>query len=324
MRAAALPLLLGCAARLDLAGSSGLAFAPPVRVGRLAHGGDADSFYALPPAGETGPSPGGAVGPENAAGAPQLLFGVDGGAVFSSADLGTTWRSDNATASLGGADSMLFLPGKRSWRAWGPGLSAHSDDTNGSWTNFSATTTVLWGASGGALTARAAAASVTFSGLPHAVSCGFIPKLRSLGGFGCPFELSPTAHATLPGSGDIIQTALVYWGGGSNISGGGVQTSVVAFASSDQGTSFRFRGVIANASAWPDSFEGPNENSLVLLKDGKTLLSVIRVDGGDGCLPKTWPKLCAGPYSDYIKCTSQDAARTWQCESMVGIGAARP
>lgn len=49
--------------------------------------------------------------------------------------------------------------------------------------------------------------------------------------------------------------------------------------------------------------EGPNECDIVLLKDGRTLWAVMRVDGGDGQLDgRTLPRIAA---------TSVDEGVTW-------------
>jgi hypothetical protein len=55
------------------------------------------------------------------------------------------------------------------------------------------------------------------------------------------------------------------------------------------------------------SEEGPNENDVVLLKDGKTLLCVFRRDGGDGV-----PHHAHVPY---VFATSTDRGVTWHLES---------
>ena len=52
--------------------------------------------------------------------------------------------------------------------------------------------------------------------------------------------------------------------------------------------------------------------------------TLIGLAASKGCLPTTWPQLCAGPYKDYIKCLSTDFGSTWTCTTMIGVGAARP
>jgi len=64
--------------------------------------------------------------------------------------------------------------------------------------------------------------------------------------------------------------------------------SVVAYITTDGGARWNYAGEIAskqslNAAGF-HSEEGPNENDVVLLADGKTVLCIIRRDGGDGKL----------------------------------------
>ena len=49
----------------------------------------------------------------------------------------------------------------------------------------------------------------------------------------------------------------------------------------------RYSGTILAASSVPKSQEGPNENDLVMLGDGKTIMCIVRLDAGDG--PLTHP-----------------------------------
>ena len=55
----------------------------------------------------------------------------------------------------------------------------------------------------------------------------------------------------------------------------------MAFRSSD-GYSWEYAGTILDAAGVPQSEEGPNQNDVVLLADGRTLLCVMRVDSGEG------------------------------------------
>jgi hypothetical protein len=93
--------------------------------------------------------------------------------------------------------------------------------------------------------------------------------------------------------------------------------SVVAYLSEDAGASWQWRGEIASkqsinnaskahtaaATSWPASQEGPNENDVVLLKDGRTLLVVLRVDGGDGRPDQR--------HAPFLLATSTDRGETW-------------
>ena len=78
--------------------------------------------------------------------------------------------------------------------------------------------------------------------------------------------------------------------------------SVVAFYS-DDGLDWRYVGTVAAYNNTREYQEGPNECDLVLLKDGKTLWAVMRVDGGDGYPDRrTLPLIAA---------TSTDGGFTW-------------
>ena len=57
--------------------------------------------------------------------------------------------------------------------------------------------------------------------------------------------------------------------------------SVVAFSSDDGGYTFDYLSVVASNQDYPQFEEGPNENALVTLGSGD-LLSIIRIEGGDG------------------------------------------
>ena len=77
--------------------------------------------------------------------------------------------------------------------------------------------------------------------------------------------------------------------------------------------------------------EGPNECDITTLADGKTLMSVIRIDGGDGRLPgaKGMP---AHAHSPYVAATSKDGGKTWVTKTRMKpstndnrqLGCARP
>ena len=69
------------------------------------------------------------------------------------------------------------------------------------------------------------------------------------------------------------------------------------------GLMWDYVGTILDAAHAPNSEEGPNENDLALLDDGKTILCVIRVDGGDG--PVTHHML------PYVQTVSTDGGATW-------------
>ena len=92
--------------------------------------------------------------------------------------------------------------------------------------------------------------------------------------------------------------------------------TVVAFASDDGGYTFDFLSVVASNQQYPQFEEGPNENAVVATSSGD-LLSVIRIEGGDG-LPhmRHLPLLCA---------RSTNGGGTWTSQVMrKDIRSARP
>ena len=101
------------------------------------------------------------------------------------------------------------------------------------------------------------------------------------------------------------------WGGN-----GPYATSVLAFTSTDSLT-WNFASIIANASDFTSSEEGPNENDLTLLADGSTIMAIIRMDAGDG--PETHP------YKNYARSISTDGGKSWSTATPIpNVGCARP
>ena len=93
---------------------------------------------------------------------------------------------------------------------------------------------------------------------------------------------------------------------------------VVAFRSEDGGYAWNYSGTVLDASAVPESEEGPNENDIVLLPDNVTLMAIIRLDAGDGKLSHR--------YTPYVRVTSSDGGFTWGSPVALsdGVGCARP
>ena len=61
-----------------------------------------------------------------------------------------------------------------------------------------------------------------------------------------------------------------------------VATSVVAFRSSDNGSSWEYTATLCNASDHRGCGECCNENHVVTLADGHTVMAVYRMGAGDG------------------------------------------
>lgn len=142
--------------------------------------------------------------------------------------------------------------------------------------------------------------TMSFTGLPAMVTCH--QGLRTDGCCGCPFRVS--SH----GSDDVIrlkddgllQTINVFFQTSDKHQG---PSSVVAYRSDDNGLTWQFQSMIANASDFPESEEGPNESALVRLADGHTLLAIMRMDGGDGPPDRKHTVM----YQSF----SQDDGKTW-------------
>lgn len=147
----------------------------------------------------------------------------------------------------------------------------------------------------------------TFTGLPRPIQNG--THGLSLGG---------TTSLILPENRGYLLTAIVRWASPyqplcpTNLARAASiipcnRSSVVVFHS-ENGTIWNFLSVIADTHDYPESHEGPNENDMTLLPDGKTLLAILRLDGGDGGLqPPREPYY----YLPYHRTISKDWGRTW-------------
>eukprot|EP00041_Stephanoeca_diplocostata_P013864 m.247244 g.247244 ORF g.247244 m.247244 type:complete len:413 (+) comp19493_c0_seq1:117-1355(+) len=95
--------------------------------------------------------------------------------------------------------------------------------------------------------------------------------------------------------------------------------SLLAYVSEDNGITWNYRSTIASGQNFGgfQSLEGPNENDVVLLKDGKTIFCVLRRDGGDGVPTHV--------HSSYVFATSTDSGYTWKLvEAPSDLLSARP
>ena len=145
--------------------------------------------------------------------------------------------------------------------------------------------------------------SMTWTGLPYGISDSKFAKGLRFGGV--------DAIKLIDGS--YLQSAIVYWGGNPNYA---YSTSIVSFRSTDL-QNWEFLSIIANASQYPQSEEGPNEHDISYLSDGKTLYALIRMDAGDG--PTTHS------YKYYMQTLSTDMGKTWsKLQYVEGMGCARP
>jgi len=250
------------------------------------------------------------VGP-SAGGSPAALVMDASPAYVASSDSGASWRpvSGSACTATGGLNGVpvRLTAGAASVRNFG--TVTHVANASASYSSFQSLNATVYGVSGaspGVACTTAVGANITFAGLPHPVTCQ-----HEFGG--CPFRLQGGDVVALPAAvgGGWLYSAIVYWGGN-----GGWSTSVVAFHSLD-GAAWAFRSVIANASQYPFSQEGPNENAMAVASDGVTVVAVIRMDAGDG--PQTHP------YVNYWTTRSSDGGVTWTAAAAIpNAGCARP
>ena len=127
---------------------------------------------------------------------------------------------------------------------------------------------------------------------------------------------------TLPetlGGGWLMTNAVPWLNGrfGARKNGAGI----FAWHSMD-GQRWTYCGTVATAAQFPTSGEGPNENDVAILADGRTVMVVFRIDDGvDG------GKVDA---KNYQASTSTDGGKTWATPHEMldvngrGIGVARP
>jgi hypothetical protein len=140
-------------------------------------------------------------------------------------------------------------------------------DKDQNYLSFNSTISTVFTAIGGVFTATDVNRSVVFKGIPSpGFSCG--SKKHK---FGCPFRTGGRGYVRLP-DGTLVMSIIVWWGGSHanpHQKLAEAATSVVAFRSTDDGFTWDFSGSILDAAQAPNSEEGPNENDLTLLADGK-------------------------------------------------------
>lgn len=223
--------------------------------------------------------------------------------MLSSVDGGSSWAHATGDCGRGfrGVPARLSPQSVQNY-----GTADTVEDKMLNYTHFMSANVTLFEAQTSGIACSAVHRNVSFTGIPRPVSCGGPPPG---GTFGCPFRLAGGDTVTLA-DGSLLLSAIVWWGGN-----GASATSVLAFGSAD-GAAWTYLGTIADASAYPASQEGPNENALAALSDGRTVLCVLRLDAGDG--PQTHP------YANYAAATSTDGGRTWTHGESIAAGSARP
>jgi hypothetical protein len=241
------------------------------------------------------------------AGAPAFVVSTDNGESFAPLNASETAA---CTSAVGGFNGQPVRAGPSALRNYGSVTSVPNIYANytafmsaGGATTFSAVP--AGGPAGSGVACVVEDTPISFTGLPLPVTCRV-----NFGG--CPFRLQGGSVVRLA-DGSYVYSVIVYWGGGFVAD---ASTSLLAFGSAD-GAAWTFKSVIANASQYAFSQEGPNENALSLLSDGAMLLCVIRMDAGDG--------MATHPFVNYYAATSTDGGASWAtAQEIPNAGCARP
>jgi hypothetical protein len=98
----------------------------------------------------------------------------------------------------------------------------------------------------------------------------------------CPFRFD-SGNTVRLADGSLVISINVYLAPAKGEKGDG--SSVAFYVSDAEGLAWTFRSYVGRADELQWSGEGPNESTLVLLSDGKTLLCIMRMDAGDGHSP---------------------------------------
>jgi hypothetical protein len=98
----------------------------------------------------------------------------------------------------------------------------------------------------------------------------------------CPFRFD-SGNTVRMADGSLVISINVFLAPAKGEKGDG--SSVAIYSSDAEGLAWRFRSYVGRADELQWSGEGPNESTLVLLSDGKTLLCIMRMDAGDGHSP---------------------------------------
>ena len=241
-----------------------------------------------------------------------------GPAMMMSDDLGATWHAAThscaSTDLPGGRLSAVAVPQEpNALRGFG---STDPKNPFENVTHFTSQLATLVNATGSttstAVTCTAVATNISFVGLPHPAACA--PQAQAKNGiFGCPFRLTGSGITVLR-NGSLLASAIIHWGDSIN----STSTSIVSYISLDGniGAKWAFIGVVADASDFPLSQEGPNENALAQTSDG-SVICVMRLDAGDGPL--------SHPYVNYVISHSYDNGAHWgNTSSIPNAGCARP
>jgi hypothetical protein len=116
-------------------------------------------------------------------------------------------------------------------------------------------------------------ANLSATGLKRAIGCIQTTCCN------CPFRFDSGNTVRFP-DGSLVISINVFYKPDHKIHGDG--SSVVLFSSDAAGLNWQFRSNVATAETFQWSGEGPNESTISLLSDGKTLICIMRMDAGDG------------------------------------------
>eukprot|EP00937_MAST-01D_sp_MAST-1D-sp2_P005122 g5122.t1 len=212
--------------------------------------------------------------------------------VMATTDRGATW----STPEFNDTDTCPLCDAKTAYAVY-PGDGSGGTGCGGNDCGAFRTSGNQNETTGGAgnITGRAAATSTRYfldangdiaRELAGPVSLKGLPGLRMFGGSG--------GYTTLA-DGSMVGIAKSTLSAAASPSG---RLSAVAYRSEDQGGTWAFAAVVAQAEEVPQASEGPSEGALATLRNG-TLMAVMRVDGQ------------SGHYLPYISKLSDDGGRSW-------------
>lgn len=279
---------------------------------------------------------------------PSLFIG-DSEYIYMTTDSGQTWqRTDgkNGTWKLSGVVGSAFFPdplrpGSVRNLGWplegGIDCSApcHSaPGVNDSWyscyTCFStpAYASFSQNATTGELELLVVNETTRFTGLPNPVSLRGDTAASSTAEH--DFGRDGGGVTTLP-DGTVVLTLDVRWSHDRGTIADAARaedltlaTNVIAMRSHDGGRTFSYTASLCEASNHRGCGECCNENDVVALGDGKSLMSVWRMGAGDGLI---WNKSLGinGSYHFYNHAVSNDGGQTWGNEAPLNdMGCAKP
>ena len=154
----------------------------------------------------------------------------------------------------------------------------------------------------------AGCANLSATGLPRGIGCIQTSCCN------CPFRFDSGNTVRLP-DGSLVISVNVYYKPEQPIKGDG--SSVAVFSSDREGLNWKWRSDVATAEDYQWSGEGPNESTISLLSDGKTLICILRMDAGDG-------HATGKPYSKRLSTDQVRCHLRWQTVCSAGPSCCLP